>query len=131
MAGLLSGSARSYFTENNRPEKADLFIPSTPRLQILVVGDREFFVDEAGGGVPENQTFVINSADYLVGDEDLIAVRSRHVTTRPLKELSDGARRTYRWVNILGPSILVAAVGLWRWRGSRTRRKYLEAVYGS
>jgi len=131
VAGLLSGSASSTFTEENRPEQADLFISSTPKLQILVVGDREFFIDEAGGGIPENQNFVINAADYLVGDEDLIAVRSRQVSTRPLKVLSNGVRRTYRWINILGPSAMVAGLGLWRWRGSRTRRKFLEEVYGS
>lgn len=131
LAGLISGPATSYFAAGDGPEGSGTFISSTGGLQILVVGDKDFFADVSGGSVQENLTFVINAVDYLVGDADLIGVRSREVTTRPLDELSDGARRSIKWLNTLGPSVLVIALGLWRWRGSRKRRKYLEDVYAA
>ena len=131
LAGLISGPATSYFAAGDGPQDAEAFIGSTGGLQILIVGDKDFFDDGAGGSVTENLTFIINAVDYLVGDADLIAVRSREVTTRPLKDLSDGARRIIKWLNTLGPSMLVIAMGLWRWRGNRKRRKYLEDVYAT
>ena len=130
VAGLLRGSADSYFSGKEQPSSVEPFRSATVALQILVVGDREFFSDQAGAMVPDNLTFIINAADFLTGDAELIAVRSREVSTRPLKELSDGARRTYKWLNILGPALLVVTLGLWRWRGGRVRSRRLEETYG-
>lgn len=129
VAGLLSGAVTSVFTEETKRVDAPGFIPGTAGAQILVVGDGDFFSDESSGRIPENLDLVINAVDYLVGDEELIALRGRAVTTRPLKELSDGSRRTLKWANILGPSALMIATGLLRWRGSRRRRRILEGAY--
>ena len=129
-AALLLGEVDSYFQEKPGPDEADL-IPSTLGARILVVGDGDFMADEAGGSLPENLIMFINAVDYLVGDEELIAIRSREVTSRPLEELSDGTRRGLKWANILGPSILIITTGLWRWRGNRKRRNLLEELYGS
>jgi gliding-associated putative ABC transporter substrate-binding component GldG len=129
VAGLITGAVTSIFTAETKPEDTPGFIPGTDGAQILVVGDGEFFADEAGGGIPENLNLVINAVDYLVGDEGLIELRGREVTTRPLKELSDGSRKSLKWANILGPSALMVATGLIRWRGSRRRRRILEGAY--
>ncbi|MCK4577287.1 MAG: GldG family protein, partial [Candidatus Marinimicrobia bacterium] len=119
VSALLSGELHSVFTEENLPAGSETFQPSTMGGRLLVVGGGDFFSDEAGGSIPENLNLIINAVDYLVGDEDLIAVRSREVTARPLKELEDGTRRTLKWANIFGPAVLIVATGLWRWRGSR------------
>jgi len=129
-AALLTGEVRSYFQDKPAGVESEL-IPSTLGARILVVGDGEFMADEAGGGIQENLNMFINAVDYLVGDEELISIRSREVTARPLKELSDGARRALKWANILGPSTLIIALGLYRWRGNRKRRNLLEEIYGS
>ncbi len=130
VAGLLTGEVRSYFQVNPAGVATEL-IPSTLGARILVIGDGDFMADEAGGGIQENLNMFINAVDYLVGDEELISIRSREVTARPLKELSDGARRAIKWANILGPSALIVALGLFRWRGNRKRRNLLEEIYGS
>ena len=126
VAGLLTGAVTSAFTEGERPEDTAGHIASTNGARILVLGDSDFFSDEAGASVPGNLNLVINAVDYLVGDEELIALRGREVTTRPLKELSTGTRRTLKWVSTLGPSALIIATGLWRWRSGRRRRKILS-----
>jgi gliding-associated putative ABC transporter substrate-binding component GldG len=129
VAAILTGQAGSYFAAEDMPEVATDYLSATAGARIMVVGDGNFFSDEYGGGIPENLNLVLNAADYLVGDEELIALRGREVTTRPLKTLSDGARRSLKWANILGPSALMVATGLIRWRGSRRRRKILEEAY--
>lgn len=129
VAATLMGEVPSFFTEETKPEGAGSFIGSTGGAQILVIGDGNFFSDEFGGGIPENLNLILNAADYLVGDEELIGLRGREVTTRPLKTLSDGARRSLKWANILGPSALMVAMGLLRWRSTRRRRKLLEEAY--
>jgi len=124
--GLLRGAVTSVFTDETKPEEAANFIPVTPGARILVLGDGEFFSDRAGSSIPENLSLIINAVDYLVGDEDLIALRGREVTSRPLKKLATGTRRTLKWANILGPSALILVTGLWRWRSGRRRRKILS-----
>ena len=130
VAGLLLGEVTSYFTDQTQPDEAAGFIASTVGAQLLVIGDGSFFSDESGANFPENLNLALNAVDYLVGDEELIAIRSREVTTRPLKELSDGTRRSLKWGNIFGPSLLIVATGLWRWRTSRKRQAHLEQIYG-
>ncbi len=129
-AALLTGEVRSYFQDQPAGVETEL-IPSTLGARILVIGDGGFMADEAGGGIPANLNMFINAVDYLVGDQELISIRSREVTARPLKELSDGARRALKWANILGPSALIVTLGLYRWRGNRKRRNLLEEIYGS
>ncbi len=126
VAGLLRGAVASAFTEETKPGDATGFIPATSGARILALGDGDFFSDETSGRIPGNLNLVINAVDYLVGDEELIALRGREVTTRPLKELATGTRRTLKWANILGPSALIVVTGLWRWRSGRRRRKILS-----
>ncbi|MFB0517168.1 MAG: GldG family protein [Candidatus Neomarinimicrobiota bacterium] len=129
VAGLLKGAMSSVFTDLTKPGGASDFLPATAGGQLLLIGDGNFLSDDAGGGMPGNLNLVINAVDYLVGDEELIELRGREVTTRPLKDLADGTRRSLKWVNILGPSALMVATGLWRWRSTRRRRKILEEAY--
>ena len=56
---------------------------------ILLISDSKFIADDGGGGAPENQIFVMNAVDYLLGDKELISLRSREITNRPLQELED------------------------------------------
>ena len=98
--------------------------------QLVLVGDSEFLSDQGGGASPENHIFVMNSVDYLIGDKDLIALRSREITSRPLEEVSDEAKKTWKWVNIMLPSLLIVGFGLVRMRQQKRRSSVLEELYG-
>ena len=98
--------------------------------QVILVGDAEFMSDNGGGRSPENHIFVLNSIDYLIGDQDLIALRSREITSRPLEEIADGSKRTWKWINIAAPSLLIISFGLIRIRRQRSRSNVLEELYG-
>jgi gliding-associated putative ABC transporter substrate-binding component GldG len=97
--------------------------------QIVLVGDSEFFADAGGGRIPENYVFVMNAVDYLIGDSELVALRSREITTRPLEEISDSAKARWKWANILLPGILVIGLGLIQWQREARRTKLLEELY--
>jgi ABC-type uncharacterized transport system involved in gliding motility auxiliary subunit len=98
--------------------------------QVILVGDSEFISDEGGGRSPENQIFVLNSIDYLIGDKDLIALRSREITSRPLAEIEDSSRKTWKWFNIIAPTFLIVGFGFLRLRNQKSKSSNLEDIYG-
>lgn len=98
--------------------------------QVILVSDSEFMADNGGGRSPENHIFILNSVDYLIGDQDLIALRSREITSRPLQDISDGSKRTWKWANIITPSLLIIGFGLIRMRRQKSRSDVLEELYG-
>jgi gliding-associated putative ABC transporter substrate-binding component GldG len=98
--------------------------------RVILVSDSYFFDDSGGGGFEENFVFIANAVDFLMGDSGLVALRSREITTRPLAELGDAERASWKWVNILLPPILVVGYGMFRWRRELARSRYLEALYG-
>jgi len=97
--------------------------------QIILVGDSRLFADDGGGKIPENSIFVLNAVDYLMGDSDLVALRSREITTRPLEEIEDASRARWKWFNRLLPSILVILFGAVHWKSQGKRSKMLEEIY--
>lgn len=110
-----------------RSEKVD---PSTGLLsQIILISDMRFLNDGSGAESAENHIFLMNAVDYLMGDRGLIKLRSRQITSRPLKELSDGERRNWKWLNIFMPTVLVVGFGLYRNRKQKTRARRLKELY--
>ena len=97
---------------------------------IIVVSDSKFISDNGSGASPENHIFLLNAIDYLMGDRELIALRSREITTRPLQELDNASKSTWKWVNMLLPSILIIGFGIIRFRKENNRSSYLEELYG-
>ena len=98
--------------------------------QMILVSDSDFMTDEGGGRSPENQIFIMNAVDYLIGDRDLIALRSREITSRPLEEVADDAKKRWKWLNIILPSFLIVGFGLIRMRQQKNRSSLLEEFYG-
>ena len=97
--------------------------------QLILVGDSDIMSDNGGGRSPENMIFVMNAVDFLIGDSELVGLRSREITTRPLQEVEDGAKATWKWVNILLPAVLVIVFGFLNWKREGNRTKYLEELY--
>ncbi|MDH5525977.1 MAG: GldG family protein [Nitrospirota bacterium] len=92
--------------------------------RLLVVGSG-MLLDEQYLMNGENMPFLMNAIDWLAGDESLIALRSRGVTERPLREISDGTRALVKFCNMLLGPLLLVAVGLIFWRSRRARRARL------
>ena len=99
-------------------------------IQLILISDSKFIADDGGGAAPENHIFVMNAVDYLLGDKELISLRSREITNRPLQELEDDVKARWKWINILFPSLIVMAFGGLRMRREKNRAKVLEEIYG-
>ena len=80
--------------------------------------------------MPENVVLVMNASDVLIGDRDLVALRSREITSRPLAAIEDGSRATWKSINIILPVLLVILYGMLQWRLETSRTKRLEELYG-
>ena len=93
------------------------------------MSDSRFLIDGAGGSSPENHILVMNAVDYLLGDRELISLRSREITSRPRIELEDAEKSRWKWINILLPSILVVGFGFIRLKRENGRAKILEEIY--
>ena len=74
-----------------------------------------------------NMTFFANIVDYLADDAGLITIRSKDTALLPLDPLSDGTKKTLKYINVLAPPLIVAAYGLFRWRKRAFFRKTFEA----
>ncbi len=97
--------------------------------QIILVADMNFFADGGGGASAENQIFAMNAVDFLTGDSELISLRSREITSRPLSELEDDVRNRWKWMNIVLPSLLIIAFGFIRMKKEAKRARILEDIY--
>jgi len=79
----------------------------------------------------DNYTFIENSIDYLMGDEELVALRSREVLDRPLiSGLDDNSRSWWKWFNIIISPFLIMLMGFLRLRSQRKRSVQLKLYYG-
>lgn len=89
--------------------------------KLLVIGDSDFLSDKYLRQNPENILFFQNIVDYLSIDEDLINIRSKGVTSRPIKDISDKTKATIRYVNIFGITFAVICFGMLRYYFRRKR----------
>jgi gliding-associated putative ABC transporter substrate-binding component GldG len=104
----------------DRPTKTE----SAP-TQIIVVGTSQFLTQLRRGG----RIFFQNVIDQLTLGEELIGIRSKDVTDRPLKETSYGERQLLKFLVIGGIPILVSIIGITRYF-LRRRAKQLVEAYG-
>ncbi|MBI5244782.1 MAG: GldG family protein [Elusimicrobia bacterium] len=117
----------------NPPKGADpkAFLPKSVRPgRLLVIGTSRF----AAPDMPSGETgpaFLMNVVDWLALESDLLSIRSKGAVYRPLLEVHPALKTAVRWSNILGPSLLVAAFGLYRLRKRRSSRAFRRAFYAS
>ena len=104
-------------------------INDTLSSEIILIGDSNFISDDVGGGIQENTDLVLNAIDYLMGDEELVSLRSRKVTTRPLEEVSDGSRKLWKWANRLVPFIIVILLALFKFNSETMRENRLRREF--
>lgn len=69
--------------------------------------------DHYTGVMYSNKDFLLNCINYLAGDEDMIATRSRTVEIRKLDKIKTENHRTrYQLINLLIPALCVAIAGV-------------------
>lgn len=129
LGAAITGVFPSFFTDKEVPRgNADAPAPTTtdiikqsPATRMIVVGDGHIAQDTFLRD-PSNQAFLMNMVDWLAGEEDLINLRTREVTNRPIAELSSGVKTTIKYANIFFPPIVIILIGLIRWQIRRNRK---------
>jgi gliding-associated putative ABC transporter substrate-binding component GldG len=127
LAVLLEGSFQSHFAGRDVPvETVDA--PVREKLdrstdtQIIVIGNSRFTEQSYLSQYPENRTFLLNAVDWLTLGESLIGIRSRTVTSRPVREIGEGAKATVRFIATFGVPLAVIIWGLSRRHLKKRRR---------
>jgi ABC-type uncharacterized transport system involved in gliding motility auxiliary subunit len=133
---MLTGKFKSFFKGKEIPKKqegeekvAQEIIEESPKTQLIVVGDADFCSNRFLRQFPHNSLFFQNAVDFLTLGEDLIEIRSREVTERPLKAISEKGKNFYKFLNVTAIPIIVVLFGLIRayWR-RREKKLYLELL---
>jgi len=115
--------------------------------ELMLISDSGFLNDEGGMALEENIVFLLNAIDYLVGDQDLISLRSREITNRPLDilqlndkeeqnysqeekdKMTDRIKKRWKFANMILPSFLIIGFGLFRMRKEKNEAEMLKQIY--
>lgn len=113
LAVTLNNSLNSYYQGKDKPADVDTanFTDKTDNARVVVVGDADFVSDTFIGLYPDNFTFLANMLDWLDQNESLISIRSKGVSDRSLKELSDSEKASLKYLNIFGITGIVIILG--------------------
>ncbi len=102
----------------------------SPMNQMVVVGSSNFLDQRFLRQFPANSVFLANAVDWMTLGNDLIAIRSREATGRPLKDVPDDKRGPLKTMAMVPVPVLVILFGLGRMRYRRERRKRYAVEYG-
>lgn len=89
--------------------------PSLKPGRMVLVGDSDFISDNFLRNYPDNLLFFQNVVDSLSLGDDLITIRSKGVTERPLKEVNESVKTAVRYGNIFGLTAVVLLFGMARY----------------
>lgn len=94
--------------------------------RMVIVSDGDFVVNgpyqQQRRQQPDNIHLLSNSIDWLSDDTGLIALRTKGVISRPIRELDDTTKTLLKYGNFLLPLLLVIGYGLIRQQRNRIKR---------
>ena len=106
-------------------------ITESPEAQIIVIGNSNFASNGILMQLPRGQSNMIffqNIVDWLTLGDELINIRSREVTDRPLKEnLSEATKGLVQFICVLGVPIIIFVFGIVRFFLRKRAKKLFEA----
>jgi gliding-associated putative ABC transporter substrate-binding component GldG len=136
---LLEGKFNSLFSNQILPDdpRASLFKSQDKASKIIVVADGDIPTndfskrqnmptplgyDQYSGQTFANKDFVMNSVDYLLDENGVIAARNKEITLRPLDKLEITANRSYwQGINLGLPVLLILIIGMaYQWWRKKT-----------
>lgn len=96
--------------------------------KMVIFGDGDFAINgeeqQAQRQGEDNISLLVNAIDWLSDDTGLNELRTKGVTSRPIKkELSDGERTMVKYGNFLLPIFLIALYGFIRAQVRRAKRR--------
>jgi len=141
LAAVLSGKFKSRFADEGIPKpeveggddsrlpddsKRTTLVECKKPTQIIVIGNSEFPTNQFVAQFPGNGIFFLNMIDWLTLGDQLINIRSRGVTDRPLKETTEKEKARIKFLNIYGVVILVVLFGFLKFLLRRMKKRKLQ-----
>lgn len=141
LAGMVRGQFNSFYKGKQQPPKPEAqpdqpapppeedlpFIETSVETVATFIANSNLIDDQFAQLFPSNLVFILNLIDYMTMGEDLIGIRSRAVSERPIDpELSNSAKQTLKLINLLGVSILVIIIGVARMMIIRSKRRLIS-----
>ncbi len=99
-----------------------------PRGRLVIVGDADFLSDQYVRNSLANAIFGLNALDWLTQSEDLVSIRSKAPTPRPLVFASDFQKQMIKYLNLAGVPLAFVVFGTVR---LFRRRRLSRRQYGS
>jgi ABC-type uncharacterized transport system involved in gliding motility auxiliary subunit len=134
LAAAATGKFKSFFADKPVPpaeKKADgseapaqkETIKESPETRIVVVGNSRFIANDIITQFDDNQVFFLNLIDWLTLGEQLIGIRSRGATDRPLRETTEHQKTLVKSLAMFGVPLVVALFGVVRFYVRRRKKK--------
>ncbi len=121
LAVMVTGRlASAYPDQKDTPKETD-------DGRIIAVGDSDFATDNFVQNNSDNLVLFQNLVDSLSLDSDLINIRSKGITSRPIVDLGEPAKAAYRYGNIFGVTIIVILFGMLRYY-LRRKQRFMEGL---
>jgi ABC-type uncharacterized transport system involved in gliding motility auxiliary subunit len=140
LGASLQGIFPSAFSGIPKPirEGSEETLPDMPAIpspsRIIVIGDTDFAGNfmQVSRGQDRNLSFLLNAADWLSSDDDIISIRSRQGEAGRLNKIQDAKKKAAamnfsKAVNVFAVPLLVIAAGLFL---SMKRRKEQKSAKG-
>lgn len=77
----------------------------------IVIGSSTMLSDQVIGGKPENIAFGLNAIDWLAENEDLISIRAKTASSRPLTFTSQDEQTMVQYGIMIGIPLLAVLFG--------------------
>ena len=137
LAVLVEGKFKSAFDKKPEEKEEDSTISVTDHLKESVQSGKIFAVGSSkltrSQLIPNEEQpvamFVRNAVDYLNGEADLCAMRTKGLALNTLNVKNMVLANAAKYFNIYGLVVLVAIVGLIVWQRRNLRRKVIRMVY--
>lgn len=100
--------------------------------KIVVIGNGDFAVSQNKNQKvqDDNVSLFVNSIDWLSDDTGLINLRTKGITSRPIKDLEDSTKTLLKYLNFFLPIVLIILFGIFRIQHNKNIRiKRMEEDY--
>lgn len=104
------------------------------QARMVVIANGEYAVNGEGQQAqqinPDNVYFAANAIDWLADDTGLINLRTKAVTSRPIRQIEDSTRNWYKYGNVAAPILLMLIIAIVRrQRYQKKRQRWMQGNY--
>jgi ABC-type uncharacterized transport system involved in gliding motility auxiliary subunit len=109
--------------DKEKTETQKEIVKESPETRIIVIGNSRFITNDVITQFKDNQVFFLNIIDWLTLGEDLIGIRSRGATDRPIKETTEHIKTLIKSIDTFGVPLLLILFGLLYFYFRRRKKK--------